>query len=105
MVDNDGSYDYSDIRSVRFDLDGEGDLIVYPNPAVTEVYVNLSSINQETGPATMYLLDNTGKIVKTETLSTSDEIKVDIINLPSGFYHMSVKHDGKTYNEKVIKIN
>ena len=53
MVDNDGKSDYSDVRSVRFDLDGEADFLVYPNPSYNEIYVNLSSITPETGHATM----------------------------------------------------
>ena len=105
MVDNDGFTEYSEIRTVRFDLDGEGDFLVYPNPAINEVYVNLSNINDVTGNATVNIIDMNGKLVKRVPLTSNDDIAVDVSNLTSGVYYFIAQHGDKTYTQKVIKVD
>ena len=105
MVDNDASADYSEVRSVRFDLDGEADFLVYPNPSIHEVYVNLSSITPETGPATLHIVNINGQLVKRVTLATSDDIRVDVSDLSGGVYNFVVKQAQQTFTQKVIKVD
>ena len=104
MVDNDGSSELSEIRTVRFDQDG-ADFIVYPNPSINEVFVNLSSITAETGPATMHVINMKGERVKEVTLSTNDDVSVDISNITSGVYYFVVNQGAETFTQKVIKID
>lgn len=105
MVDNDGSSEYSEVRSVRFDLDGEADFLVYPNPSINEVYVNLSSITPETGPATLHIVNINGQLVKRATLATSDDIRVDISDLTGGVYNFVVRQGDQTFTERIIKVD
>ncbi|MEM9546646.1 MAG: T9SS type A sorting domain-containing protein [Bacteroidota bacterium] len=105
MVDKDGTYEYSEVRSVRFDLDGKADFLVYPNPAIDEVYVNLSGITPESGPATMNILSLDGQLVKRVVLETSDDIAVDISQMPSGVYYFMATQSGETFTQKVIKVD
>lgn len=104
MVDNDGSQEYSEVRVVRFDQE-EASFIVYPNPSINEVFVNLSSITAETGPATMNVVNLQGASVKKVTLSTNDDISVDISTLQAGAYFFLVKQGEETFAQKVIKVD
>ena len=105
MVDNDGQSEYSEVRSVRFDMDGEGDFLVYPNPSINEVYVNLSNITPESGPATMNILNMNGQLVKNVSLETSDDIRVDISDMTAGVYYFVVRQEAQTFSQKIIKID
>ena len=104
MIDNDGASELSEVRTVRFDQDG-ADFIVYPNPSLNEVFVNLSSITTETGPATMNVINMAGERVKKVTLSTNDDISVDISNITAGVYYFVVRQGEETFSQKVIKID
>ena len=105
MVDNDNSSDYSEIRTVRFDTNQEGDFLVYPNPSINEVYVNLSSITPESGPANMNILNMSGQLVKQVTLTTSDDIRVDVSDLTAGVYYFITSQGEQTFTQKVIKVD
>lgn len=105
MVDKDGQQEYSDIRSVRFDLDGEADFLVYPNPTVNEVFVNLSSITPESGPATLNVINMNGQLIKKVTLQTSDDIRVDVSDLTGGVYNFIVSQKEDRFSQKVIIID
>jgi hypothetical protein len=105
MFDNDGQSEYSNVRSVRFDFDGEADFLVYPNPSINEVYVNLSNITPQTGEALLQIVNSNGQLVKKVTLATSDDIRVDVSDLTAGVYHFVTRQGEKTYTQKVIKID
>ncbi len=104
MVDNDGEAELSEIRTVRFDQD-EVSFIVYPNPSNNEVFVNLSTITSETGPATLNVINMKGERVKEVTLSSNDDINVDMSNITAGVYLFVVKQGQETFTQKVIKID
>jgi len=105
MVDNDGQFEYTDVRAVRFDFDGEADFLVYPNPSINEVFVNLSTISPESGPATMVVLGIDGQLVKRVSLETSDDIRVDVSDMTAGVYYFIVNQNGETFTQKVIKVD
>ena len=104
MVDNDGAAELSEVRTVRFDIDG-AEFIVYPNPSINDVFVNLSSITSETGPATMHVINMKGERVKEVTLSTNDDISVDVSNILAGVYYFVVRQGEETFSQKVIKLD
>jgi len=104
MVDNDESQEYSEVRVVRFDQQ-EASFIVYPNPSNNEIFVNLSSITAETGPATMNVVNMQGALVKNVQLATNDDISVDISTLQAGAYFFLVKQGEETFAQKVIKVD
>ncbi len=105
MVDNDGQSEYSEIRAVRFDLDGEADFLVYPNPSINEIYVNLSNVTPETGPASMNIINMNGQLVKKVSLDTSDDIRVDISDMTAGVYYFIVRQEEQTYSQKIVKVD
>jgi hypothetical protein len=105
MVDNDGSHEFSEIRSVRFDFDAEANFLIYPNPSINEVYVNLSSVSPETGPATLHIINMNGQLVKKVMLNTSDDIRVDISTLNAGVYNFLALQGEQSYIQKVIKVD
>lgn len=105
MVDNDDNQEYSEVRIARFDLDGEADFLVYPNPSIDEVYVNLSSITDESGPANMNVINMNGQLIKQVSLETSDDIRVDVGDMTAGVYYFVVRQGEQTYSQKIIKID
>jgi len=105
MVDNDGASEYSEVRSARFDLDGQGDFLVYPNPSINEVYVNLSSITTESGPVNMNIINMNGQLVKQVKLTSSDDIRVDVSDLIAGVYYFIANQGEETFTQKVIKVD
>ena len=104
MVDNDGTAELSEVRTVRFDQDG-AEFIVYPNPTQNEVFVNLSSITTESGPASMNVINMKGEKIKEVLLSTNDDISVDISNITAGVYYFIVNQGEETFTQKVVKID
>ncbi len=104
MVDNDGTTELSEVRTVRFDQDG-AEFIVYPNPTHNEVFVNLSSITTESGPATMNVINMKGERVKQVSLSSNDDISVDVSNITAGVYYFIVVQGEDTFTQKVVKID
>ena len=104
MVDNDGTTELSEVRTVRFDQDG-AEFIVYPNPTHNEVFVNLSSITTESGPATMNVINMKGERVKQVSLSSNNDISVDVSNITAGVYYFIVVQGEDTFTQKVVKID
>ena len=75
-------------------------LHVYPNPALNTVQIHLDAVN---GKATTILLtDITGKTIR-ELNATSNNITVDISDLPSGNYIVAVKNDEMIQTKRLVK--
>jgi hypothetical protein len=71
---------------------------IYPNPATTELTVDLNSA----GNANMTIYNLLGQAVLEETLSNMSN-KVNISNLSQGMYVVKVRQDGKTHTVKMSK--
>lgn len=106
MVDLDGSFEYSSVRSVRFDNESGVDIIMYPNPTSSRVYVNMSTnddINENYVDA--HVFDLSGKLVLSQKVSTNGITEIDFSNLPTSAYNINITHNNKTYTNKVIRSN
>ena len=77
-----------DVEEFNFD-----NIVVYPNPtnSILNIRTNLN--------ITYTLYDFTGKII----VKDSKEEKVDITYLPNGVYFLSIEHEGKRFNKRIIK--
>ncbi len=77
-----------DVEEFNFD-----NIVVYPNPtnSILNIRTNLD--------ITYTLYDFTGKII----VKDSKEEKVDITYLPNGVYFLSIEHEGKRFNKRIIK--
>lgn len=79
---------------------------IYPNPAVSEINVNLSFMNKS--DFVFEMIDNKGgKIISREYKSLANEtIKetIDVKNLVSGTYYIRIKSENSVLVKKVIKL-
>ena len=104
MVDNDGSFQYSDIRLVTFER-SLTDVEVYPNPSHEFFNWKMGVGDTQVHDAQLQLFDMTGKLVKKQTVSANGISKVDIAELETGLYNIVVKHEDQIYRKRIIKTN
>lgn len=105
MVDLDGSAEYSDIRSIRFDNGDDVIVKMGPNPTMNTLTVNMSAPNAEDTDAPANIFDQSGRLVTSKKVNTNGVTEIDLSNYPNGIYNISIEHNGKTYNNRIIKSN
>jgi hypothetical protein len=91
QVDYDGKYSYSDIASVRYD--GSGETSIYPNPATSEVTVEVSEHLE------VLVTDIMGRVLHKQTVNKENNV-VDLSGMPSGLLIFSLQNGQKV---KVLK--
>lgn len=93
MIDLDGTYEYSDIASIRSSISKEK-LSVSPNPFTNQITLNEAS--------TFSVIDSYGKIVYT---TQNNQSQIDLSFLPAGLYYLKLKEKSGDYATiKLIKI-
>ena len=92
-VDKDGSFAYSKIVSAQLTIDNY-QLSITPNPAKDKVTVRGNHI------ASVQVVDNLGRIVKTQSLKDATNPTLSVGSLPVGVYHLRAQ----TTNGKVSGI-
>lgn len=85
------------------DLDSDINLQIFPNPATSEINVNIDSETEE--PATFYLMDFSGRVIETQkTIGSSQTSKFALEHLPAGFYIVKLQYgENKTMTKSFIK--
>lgn len=105
QVDYDGSFEYSDTRSVIFDSGNIG-FTVYPNPFKNDV-LTIALESPSESEANFQLIDVSGKTQYNQVVQFSEgqnkwEINVD--DLPSGVYWLRINSRGESYVERLVKL-
>ena len=95
MVDKDGSFKYSDIRSLNCST--VKGIVIAPNPVITKFTIT----GMENGKNSVTVYAANGQLVKTQVIAQSQG-EVDIFNLAPGFY--TVKVTSETGNSVINKI-
>ena len=77
--------------------------LVYPNPVENNIlFINLDDLNLNQVLVEMY--DLGGKIVFSKTFQEiTHQLKVDLSNIPSGFFILNITTSDKLFNYKIIK--
>lgn len=78
----------------------KGEMVAFPNPANNELYLALP---QTTGNVTITLYDLAGKIVMQQNANANNLIKLDINDLASGMYGVSVVAGNIQYSKRIVK--
>ena len=88
-------YDYCADGSGTVDIEeiNINNIIIYPNP--TSGKLNIKT----TLDITYTLFDFTGRIIS----ENSKDKVIDITTLPNGVYFLSIEHNGKRFNKRIIK--
>ncbi|MEM1119061.1 MAG: SdrD B-like domain-containing protein [Bacteroidota bacterium] len=101
---HDGSFDYSEVQVVNFDLDLQS-LAVFPNPVKDELFVSLKA--QAGQSANLQIINNYGQVIQQIEI---DEIPVGAIelntsSLQNGLYHLSIRVDRSNMITKKILVS
>ena len=96
QVDLDGSFEYSQVKSVQMIHSINREILFHPNPANNKVHI----IGQLPDRFFATLTDVTGNLVREMTL---EDPFVSIAELPSGLYFLSLHFDDKAVTKKVVK--
>lgn len=98
MVDQDGSFAYSDVKSLMFNLN-LAEVTVSPNPAVDKIRLNIRDLKNV---ERIQMLSASGQVVYQTTSDFASEINVR--HLPAGIYMVVVTHTGgRVTTHKVLK--
>ncbi|KXK16458.1 MAG: T9SS type A sorting domain-containing protein [Candidatus Parvibacillus calidus] len=97
MIDQDEKYQYSDIRSVTFNIKNHAS--VYPNP--TDGHLNITGLS---GNETIRVFDLTGKVLM-KVDAKDQQGGMSLTGYSAGTYFVHITYvDGKTEIIKVEKI-
>ncbi|HXS37327.1 MAG TPA: GDSL-type esterase/lipase family protein [Flavipsychrobacter sp.] len=73
---------------------------IYPNPATNDVFINLG----KEGNYNIRLLDITGQVIQ-NTTTTNSSLQMNLNNLPSGVYYISISENRQTpVRKKIVKL-
>ena len=98
-IDRDGKSTYSATVSVSYDPAGDK-ILIGPNPFATGL--NVSNLR---GVKRLDVIDQSGRIMFSKTLSNQQTIRLELPGLPAGLYHLKItKTDGKREYRKLVKL-
>lgn len=105
QVDLDGALDYSERILVYFtpSVASEQDLfMLFPNPANDVVNLNFNSENSLPENTTFTLLDQFGKVIRQQSISSTNN-SISLLGLPKGLYYIRVTLFQKVETRKLIR--
>jgi hypothetical protein len=103
LVDQDGSYKFSDIRGVNFTLNDRGTVSLYPNPASAFVNIDMSDLDftiHESAQLSIY--DMSGRLMMQKDIIGSGIEPVMIAQLPAETYSVVIRHGEQMYSRRLV---
>jgi len=104
LFDIDGKYTYSNILPVNIRSSNENKLIIYPNPATSNIYLELNSDSGQ--QIDVIIFDNVGRQLISKNIlaqSGNNYISIhDVSNFPPGIYIVKVNTNSKMFVEKFV---
>ena len=104
IIDKDGNFSYSKIITIGVEK-GISLFVVYPNPFGKKVQVKF--ISDAPDQATMRIIDNSGKVIATQTdpvQKGENRISIrNVDNLPGGIYYLELITKDKNIRTKLMK--
>jgi hypothetical protein len=98
MIDRDGTFAYSSIRSVTLEIGDK--VVIYPNPAADRIQFK---INDWSNIAQIQLVNQNGRAVYQSAKAPVDGI--DVKNLPAGLYAISLTRINGSINSYKVLIS
>lgn len=105
MVDSDGRYQYSEMRTVTFEGKEEGKIVLYPNPATKLVNLDLSGVGHNGAQMELSVMDVDGKLVIQRTIEGVDSYELDVAELPANVYQIRVSQGDRVYQTRLVKVD
>ncbi len=104
MIDFDGSFEYSPIRSIERTQGDKVTLSLFPNPTDDELNINFSQVDWSQGEVALNVYNPLGTQVYSETFYNAEMEQMSLLNLPSSIYLFQFGQGEKVlYQTKVIK--
>ncbi|MEO8569208.1 MAG: T9SS type A sorting domain-containing protein [Ginsengibacter sp.] len=100
MIDKDGTFSYTETKSVK----GYGtktDFVVFPNPCHGNARITITELSE---PTEVQLMDVSGRLVKSITLTTTSSTEINNLQKGSYFVRISGKISGETSVRKLSVI-
>ncbi len=104
QLDNDGSFNYSNIESAQLSGKSDWNVSLTPNPATAEFKIELPD-NKSVGDLKISILASNGQLLREQTL-TKEELeqhRFDISMLQSGIYLIKISDESQTIFKKLVK--
>ncbi len=102
QVDIDGSFEYSQVKVVKFEQRTNGGIAVYPNPANDAIYLEYSF--EQEGNIQVELFDVNGKKQFSQNYNSQESrYQININQLVPGTYFLQIISSTETITRKVIK--
>ncbi len=97
VIDKDGEVSYSNVASLQLSVNSN-QLSVFPNPTKDKITIKGIHI------VSIQLVDNLGRVIKTQTLKDATNPMLSVGSLPAGVYHLRVQNtDGKVSGVGFVK--
>ena len=106
QVDFDGAFEYSPVEVAIWQGGSDSNelkLAVLPNPATTWITAALPLTIKKTDDIQFNIYDQIGRLVKTEIIDPESQIRIDLIDLPKGFYILNVIQENFQYSTPFVK--
>jgi hypothetical protein len=99
QVDFDGTFEYSDIRSIMFG--GAGNLVIYPNPVNSTLNVQVPDGIEK---AVVEIVNATGQVVRSMNMTDMSQsvLQLNVSDLALGFYFIQMNTGADTYREQFV---
>ncbi len=98
QVDKDVKFTYSPVRTLFFTKGAK--FIVYPNPAVDQLQLQLPQIYST---AELHIMNSEGRLMKKMTITKSDQVEISISSFPAGRYMIRIYVKDKVETVSFIK--
>lgn len=100
IVDEDGNFVYSDIRSINFTASESVSLSIYPNPATDRLHVTATN---STGTFQILIVDMQGQVVRRANSASSTTADITVNDLSKGVYVLEVNTGDSQFAQKFMK--
>jgi len=104
MVDRDGSFEYSMIKTVFLDCN-KPSIVVYPNPVHDQqsIFIEFEDVREQ---VLITIFDKSGKLVRNFYHNPADGTKrsLNVADLSAGTYLINFQYEGKKETIKFVKI-
>ena len=103
MVDKEGKFKYSSIRSVRMgNVNDTAKVNAYPNPVLNELHISLPQ-EWQNKTVSGQLMNSNGSIIK--TFNIQQNATIGMSDVPAGTYYIKVANEKEISTQPIVKRN
>jgi hypothetical protein len=103
MVDKDGKFKYSPIRSVRMaSVNDTVKVSAYPNPVMDELHISVTR-EWENKTLSGLLMSTNGSVIK--TFNIQQNATIGMSDVPAGSYYIKVANEKEISTQAIVKRN